>query len=261
MLGIFNCTALHLAMKSCRSHVNPSITDWHVAAMMVLTAAVLLIPSVLAFAVVSTPTVSWPRRYPVHPCILPYSGPIGRCSVMVRSISLYSSEDIDASLGLVDRFDRWRFLQKLLDEEVDPSDLVSILLAVLQTFLNDPNSTDDAEESSSPVLTKDLRATIESVLEDATAHAILRLLSPETEVPAHLDLESPAEILARLEQLLPDPIDKEDASKGLWDTVIELHGRESVKINERNGTTSWKASCMIARILLYYDFLTKGLQR
>jgi hypothetical protein len=181
---------------------------------------------------------------------------------MLRSISFSSSDDIDASLGLVDRFDRWRFLQKLLDEEVDPSDLVLVLLAVLQTFLNDPNSTDDAEESSSPVLTKDLRAIIESVLEDSTAHAIQQLLSAKSVLPTQLDVERPAEILARLEQLLPDPIDEEDASKGLWDTVIELHGRESVKINERDGgTTSWKTYCLIARILLYYDFLTKGLQR
>jgi hypothetical protein len=230
---------------------------------MILTTALLLVPSVLAFAVVSTPTISRPGRYPVHRCVLPCDGqPISRCSVTLRSISLYRNDDIDASLGLVDRFDRWRFLQKLLDEEVDPSDLVSVLLAVLQTFINDPNSTDDAEESSSPVLTKDLRAIIESVLEDSTADAIQRLLSPATEVPTPLDSESPAKILAQLEQLLPDPIDEEDASKGLWDTVIELHGRESVKISERNGgTTSWKTCCLIARILLYYDFLTKGLQR
>jgi len=73
--------------------------------------------------------------------------------------------------------------------------------------------------------------------------------------------ESPhnQDVLDQLESLLPDPDDDEDAFKGLWDTVIELNGRESVKINEQNATYDWKACCLIARVLIHYDFLTYGI--
>jgi hypothetical protein len=64
-----------------------------------------------------------------------------------------------------------------------------------------------------------------------------------------------------MQQLLPQLDEDEDASKGLWDTIIELHGRESVKINERKvpQDIGWKTRCLIARLLIFYDFLTDGL--
>jgi hypothetical protein len=64
--------------------------------------------------------------------------------------------------------------------------------------------------------------------------------------------------LEKLETLLPDPRENEDAHKGSWDTVLELHGREAVKINERKATPEWKAICMVARLLIYFDFMTRG---
>jgi hypothetical protein len=65
--------------------------------------------------------------------------------------------------------------------------------------------------------------------------------------------------LEQIEYLLPHPERDEDASQGLWDTIIELHGRESVKINERHRTVQWRTRCLISRLLIYYDFLTIGL--
>jgi hypothetical protein len=38
--------------------------------------------------------------------------------------------------------------------------------------------------------------------------------------------------------------------------VIELHGREAVKINESKGEPNWRAVCLVSRVLIYFDFLT-----
>jgi hypothetical protein len=62
----------------------------------------------------------------------------------------------------------------------------------------------------------------------------------------------------QLDALLPGPDDDEDAFKGLWDTVIELHGREAVKIDEARGSSTWEGCCTIARLLIHYDFLSDG---
>jgi hypothetical protein len=64
------------------------------------------------------------------------------------------------------------------------------------------------------------------------------------------------EALLFIEKLLPDPLDKEDASKGAWDTVGELHGKTAMAFNEREGRPEWKTVCMVARVMIYYEFLT-----
>lgn len=81
-------------------------------------------------------------------------------------------------------------------------------------------------------------------------------------------------ILSQIEQLLPDPIEDEEAYKSSWDVVIDLYGRESVRVNEEGlqreieGASSvdglsaenlqWRTLCAIGRVLIHYDFLTKG---
>jgi hypothetical protein len=62
----------------------------------------------------------------------------------------------------------------------------------------------------------------------------------------------------QLDALLPHPDDDEDAFKGLWDTVIEIHGREAVKIDEARGSLTWKSCCTLARLLIHFDFLSDG---
>lgn len=80
-------------------------------------------------------------------------------------------------------------------------------------------------------------------------------------------------ILSQIEQLLPDPIEDEEAYKSSWDVVIDLYGRESVRVNEEGlqreieGATGdglsaenlqWRTLCAVGRVLIHYDFLTKG---
>lgn len=171
------------------------------------------------------------------------------------SVKLSGTASVSEQLGLHDTFDRWRFLQNLLDEETNSYDTTFVLFAMLDRFLNSPlrfSGKQGLGESttSTPILTSKLRECMEVVLEEPSAQAIRDLLEGKG--------GSKTEILDQLEKLLPDPREDEDAFNGLWDTVIELNGRESVKINERNGARQWKTRCLVARVLLYYDFLSAG---
>jgi hypothetical protein len=62
-----------------------------------------------------------------------------------------------------------------------------------------------------------------------------------------------------LEGLLPDPREDEDAHKSVWDTVIEIHGREMVQYNETNPSPEWKISSLVARLLINFDFIIYGI--
>jgi hypothetical protein len=154
-------------------------------------------------------------------------------------------------LDLSDNFNRWRFMQNFLDAEVKASDVNEVLYLVLDSFFKSPPSaSDDSNESASPVVTPKVRAIMEELLKQQNRQ-IAAFCDPECS-PGDDD------VIKRLEKLLPDPRENEDAFKGSWDTVILLHGRESVKINEGKGTREWKARCVVARVLIYFDFLTNG---
>ena len=214
---------------------------------------------------------------------------------------------------LIEPFDRWRYLQKLLDEDINDA---SEILFIFRTFVlqqlqqkQPPNSLNMVNSGISPtslslqtepikdVEASDLEAT-SSKGTSATRTEALSLLSATTSKSLDYDEnynklkrrkimeyivndvtsdtlhnliqilpntgttdENDVYFLDLLEQLLPQPEHDEDAAKGLWDTIIELHGRESVKINERTipQNKGWKTRCLIARLLIYYDFLTDGL--
>jgi hypothetical protein len=103
--------------------------------------------------------------------------------------------------------------------------------------------------------------------------------------------ESALTLLERIEKnLLPDPIDDEDAYMGTWDVIIDLHGRESVRVSEdrlskerddddddddddeeglrlirhatsrvvRRKNLQWRTLSSIGRVLIHFDLLTKG---
>lgn len=166
--------------------------------------------------------------------------------------------ELKSRICLEDRFDRWRYLQKLLDEEVLADDVNQILYGVLDGFLKYPRPKYmDSEETGSPELTLELRQLIGEILASAEGtHAIVAMVQVG-ENNEELDLND--ELADSIQKLLPDEIEDEDAAKSLWDTVISLHGRESVKINEQQKRPSWKACCLLARVLLHFDFLSYGL--
>ncbi len=186
---------------------------------------------------------------------------------------------------LIEPFDRWRYLQKLLDEDINDASEILFLLqtSVLLQLRQTPQS--DASTSSVPVLPSGISPTnetlsplaptatalpgyddnrsdkatrrriMEYIINDVSPDMIHKLIRPPPPNTDEIDIH----FLEQIESLLPHPERDEDASKGLWDTIIELHGRESVKINERHRTIEWQTRCLIARLLIYYDFLTIGL--
>lgn len=151
--------------------------------------------------------------------------------------------------GFDDRFTRWRYLQKLLEGDEQDAEANELLYLVLQGYYDKP-SPPPGEELGSPEMTADLTSKMEAALEMAT-DGTFDFLGSSTEVDEDL--------YEALEALLPDPRAEEDAYKSVWDTVMEMHGRESVKMNEQNPTAEWKMQCLIARLLVHFDFLTEGI--
>ena len=147
-------------------------------------------------------------------------------------------------LGLDDRFGRWRFLQRLLDEEIDSHDATQVLESVLRASIGRKNGGDDGLAET----TLEQRQEIQLFLEEINIGERL-----------WADQFSNEPFLSWLEKLLPDPDEDEDAAKGLWDTVMELHGREAVKLGQARGSQEWQASCLIARALIHFDFLSLGI--
>jgi hypothetical protein len=241
--------------------------------------------------------------------------PIPTLSVSLKSNN-NSNQEERLLQQLVEPFDRWRYLQKLLDEDInDASDILFIFrtfvhqqlqrqkqqqqqdssrifnprispksLSPQTTPLKDAETADSdarAWTSTSASNTEALSALsitatpsldyddnymkakrheiMEFIVNDLSSDTIRNLIQHP---PPHTGTdENDILLLELLEQLLPDPDNDEDAAKGLWDTIIELHGRESVKINERQipQNIGWRTRCLIARLLIYYDFLTDGL--
>ena len=192
---------------------------------------------------------------------------------------------------LTEPFDRWRFLQKLLDDDINDADEILFVLqaSVQQRYLQQqsllsrmtpiPQSKNVTTSMVSTVDTlKDTPAKLAldiDYLEDldeslVTMNFIVQEKSSATLNELLLSVESSSasnsvsdrevfRFLGLLERLLPDPLRDEDAFKGLWDTVIELHGRESVRINEQLNTLNWRTRCLIARALIFFDFLSVGI--
>ena len=154
-------------------------------------------------------------------------------------------------LGLTENFNRWRYLQRLLDEEVEAHDVNEVLFILLDNYKRRVEQ--DPDESTAPERTLEVLERIE------------RLLQPyDGSLPV---LQDPActpgdqHVLMQVELLLPDPVEKEEAFQGAWDTVLELHGKASVTANERAARPEWKAVFLIARVMIYFDFLTgEGLE-
>jgi hypothetical protein len=152
-----------------------------------------------------------------------------------------------------DRFDRWRFLQNLLDGEAKAETVNQMLYYVLDGYLKYPRpKQENSDETGSPELTAELRAKIEKILEESATESIAALEDPEC-------FPGKGFALLQLDGLLPDPQEEEEAFKSLWDVVIEIHGREMVKIEGSKATPQWKAWCLIARLFIHFDFVIYGL--
>ena len=144
--------------------------------------------------------------------------------------------------ALGDRFSRWRFLQQLLDEESDAQQTNLLLGLVLRQYLD---SSKNATDTAAPEHTKERLEAVQAVISRAL---------PDGSIPVLPECDTVLSDL--LESTLPNPNEDEESYKSNWDMVMEIHGREAVKVDEQAGEPSWKTSCLVARVLLFYDFLT-----
>jgi hypothetical protein len=191
---------------------------------------------------------------------------LGTSFKLLQSV-LKTSEGVDSNnynnvmqrLELTEQFNRWRFLQELLDGDVDHRDVNELLYFVFQAYLqSDPNQRDD----SSPALTESMQTTLRHLLsmENVEEYSI-PVFQPGCTASPSLDANGQREaalIMNYLESLLPDPIEQKDAYDGLWDTIEGLHGWEGVRINRQNPCKDWESRCTVARVLIWFDFLAKG---
>mmetsp|Transcript_28507 Transcript_28507/g.77179 ORF Transcript_28507/g.77179 Transcript_28507/m.77179 type:complete len:265 (-) Transcript_28507:41-835(-) len=169
--------------------------------------------------------------------------------------------------GSEDRFDRWRWLQEFLDGDHPSSDVVNIVLyRVLEGALKYPRPAgggDTLGSGDTEELTTEMKERIGKFLSDySTEGRVKAVVTMSINDDGYEEEEQLAlAILKQIEGVLPDPIEDEDDHKSLWDTVIEIHGREAVKINETRNPVSmdWKIASTVTRVLLHFDFLTLGI--
>jgi len=216
-------------------------------------------------------------------------------------------------LELDQQFERWTFLQCLLEGEIQPSDIENVLLLSLSAYLQHgptaatSNNKDENGGNASPVLNdeqkRDIKGTIKAMLEVSdgigdSKFLHLLVLPPVDYESITIDVEddddtdsqmvevdsSALSILEQIEQLLPNIEEDEDAYKSTWDIVIDLYGRESVRVNEEAlqreresgrypssenvgsgsleccaDSLQWRTLCAVGRVLIHFDFLTKGI--
>lgn len=217
-------------------------------------------------------------------------------------------------LELDQQFERWKFMQRLLEGELSPSDIEDVLLLSLTAYLqHGPTSTtannkNENGGNASPVLNDEQISNMEEVINSmlAVSDGIgdskflhMLVLPPVDYESTTIDIEdeegrdkntmivdtNALSILEQIEKLLPDPDEDEDAYKSTWDVIIDLYGRESVRVKEEalqrekleqcvdvsdddgDGSNSkrycadslqWRTLCAVGRVLIHHDFLTKG---
>jgi len=198
-------------------------------------------------------------------------------------VSSDSSEKVETEIkteieipfdGKEDRFDRWKFLQDFLDGDAS-SDVVNIILyRVLDGALKYPRPTGRSEDNNSISTNNNNGVITEVVVQQEVVEMLIEVkenikqllseYSTEGTIPivgSSIDDNSTIVLLEQLEKLLPDPIENEDDFKSAWDTLLEIHGRESVKINENQIPKSmeWKIATVVTRLLIHFDFLQIGI--
>ena len=195
---------------------------------------------------------------------------------------------------------------------ITPSDIEVVLSLALRAYLEhgptatSVNNKDENGGNASPVLTEEQRASMVGLVDamESVSYGIgdsrfmhMIVLPPVDYETLVIDVDEtemdnmddgivavdPAalSILQRIEHLLPNPEEDEEAFQSSWDVVIDLFRRESVRVKEEvlqreeecrcigssgsGGTFEydaenlpWRAVCTVGRVLIHFDFLRKG---
>mmetsp|Transcript_29573 Transcript_29573/g.34302 ORF Transcript_29573/g.34302 Transcript_29573/m.34302 type:complete len:298 (-) Transcript_29573:13-906(-) len=178
-----------------------------------------------------------------------------------------STSTVVERLNLESQFHRWRVLQNILEEEdekISPSDINEILYIVFKSFLDHPRSLtleDGVTSNKSPILDeKQCEILRNDLLKVNDVSGVGSIYAIPVRVPGD---DYNDELIVKnnllLEMFQPDPVEHEEAFKSCWDLVVEMYGRESTKIAQRDATSSWQARSSIVRLLIHFDFLTEGI--
>lgn len=140
-----------------------------------------------------------------------------------------------------------------MDDFVEEDDIHQVLYAVLNQYWQSSSNSrngvitkdDNGDSGRAPTATPDQKVILQELLDATAQETILAMTDQPT--------------LEKVEQLIPDPKEDEDGFRSSWDTVLELHGREAVRINEEGGDLRWKALSIVSRVLIHYDFLLDGI--
>merc|ERR1711865_871155 len=215
---------------------------------------------------------------PVHGSILSFvSDNVGTCNKL-RMISrdTDSLEENQAGgqdlIELSNRFNRWRFLQEFLDGDASPNVVNIVLYRALKGASDEQQEQEKEKDVAEMSMEKKER--IRHLLSDYSMVGRIPITGLSTssmnsnfdrgdaDVDAEVKTLSMQQQLELLEKLLPDPIKNEDDHKSAWDTVMEIHGKESVKNNESDNPVSmdWKVSNTVSRLLIHYGFLQSGIR-
>ena len=265
------------------------------------TSSLTSLPTALAF-ITNTPALSLMHpstHYQYRTCIQLCASPFN---------NLMQTNVIER-LELTKQFERWRFMQKMIDGEIHPSEIEDVLLLVLHAYLQHgptgctTNNKNENGGIASPVLTPDQRCAVQDVIDSMISISDgigdSRILHMLVLPPADWDSISidggdmtskednmvevdgnALSILKKIELVLPDPIEDEESHKSAWDVIVELHGRESVRVEEeklksanlveiasggssvcvkyRAQSLQWRTLSTVGRVLIHFDFLTKG---
>jgi len=187
---------------------------------------------------------------------------------MSSSDSDSGTEDVSIPFdGSEDRFDRWRFLQEFLDGDHPSSDVVNVVLyRVLEGALKYPRPAGGGDTLGSEdtiEMTAVVKERLEKIISEYSTEGRVKAVVTINKSDEGYEREEKKalEILEQIEGVLPDPVENEDDYKSLWDFMIELHGREAVKIHQSQNpvSTDWKIANTVTRVLLHFDFLTLGI--
>jgi hypothetical protein len=195
-------------------------------------------------------------------------------------------------------------MQRLLEGEIPPCEIEDVLLLVLNAYLQhgptgaSSNNKNENGGNASPVLTPDQRSAVKDVIDTMVSISdeigdsrIIHMLvlppadwnsisidggdmSSKEDNMVQVDVNA-LTMLEKIERILPDPNGDEESHKSAWDVIIDLHGRESVRVEEealqkwvqnsdgsslnfRAQSLQWRTLSTVGRVLIHFDFLTKG---
>lgn len=169
-----------------------------------------------------------------------------------QTIIACSRTSIIQRLELNSRFDRWKFLQTILEGEVDADDCNQIIFQILQSHLN---------HSSTPLvsLKQEQKSNLMDELFRCNENGDGVVIALAHDLDSGIVTVGSDKVWSALETILPNPEDDEDAFKCGWDLVVEMYGREATKFSQKSGGPLWKAYADIVRLLIHLDFLSDGI--